>query len=157
MNAIPHTREHLVRIHITQLDPASNEVIDPFEKVIAGYDANFHLAGIIKFARHIDYGIRASFNVDSPGVSNNFDTTVNARRQNLIHQRHEISRIAGIRIARLLLLHDRHRDLGEIIQHQIIDWPAFYLAYRRIRQITPEALSGRNTNLLFHYRKCKRH
>src|SRR5439155_4542954 len=63
--------------------------------------------------------------------------------------RHEIFGIARGRIARSLLLHNRHRNFRKVIEHQVINGSAFNLAYRRIYKIAPETLPRGYANL-FH-------
>ena len=85
-----------------------------------------------------------------PALAVTLISALNTRGQDSPHQRNEILRVTGIRIARLLLLHDRHRDFREIVEHQIVDWSTFNLAHGRVRKISPKALSGCNANFLFH-------
>ena len=50
------------------------------------------------------------------------------------------------RVALLLLLQNRHRDFGEVVEHQVVDRPAFHLATRRVEPVAPEALAGGDAN-----------
>src|SRR5690606_1090858 len=56
-----------------------------------------------------------------------------------------VARVAHVGIALLLLLDDRHRDLGQIVEHQVVDGPLLHLATRRLEPIAPEALSRSDT------------
>ena len=52
----------------------------------------------------------------------------------------EIASIAGLGIARPLLLQDRHGDLGQIIERQVIDRAAPHLLHRALRANRPRSL-----------------
>jgi hypothetical protein len=47
-------------------------------------------------------------------------------------------------------LHDRHRDFGEVVEHQIVDWSTFNLAHGCVKKISPESLSGSYAYFFFH-------
>ena len=78
--------------------------------------------------------------VDAAGVRGDPDATLDDVGQNPLHERHEVPRVAGGRIARLLLLHDGHRDFGEVVHHQVVDGSAAHLADRRLEPVAPEPL-----------------
>src|SRR5439155_292624 len=65
-------------------------------------------------------------------------------------QRYKIARVTGLGVARALLLHDRHRYLSQIVEHEVVDRPVLDLPHWRVKQITPESLARRDANLLFH-------
>ena len=67
-------------------------------------------------------------------------------RQHALHRADEVARVAHRRIALLLLLQDRHRDLGEVVEHQVVDRPALDLAARRVEPVAPEALARCDAN-----------
>ncbi len=150
LDPIAHGGQRFARVHVAQLDPLRQETVDAIQNVVTCDDPNLQLASQAQFARHLTNSRRASFDVHAAGVGNNLDIPLNARRQNPPHQRNEVACITGLRIARFLLLHDRHRDLGQIIEHQIVDWAFLNLADRRVGQITPEALTGRDAYLFLH-------
>ena len=70
-------------------------------------------------------GIAARSWIDPAGVGDDLDVFFDARGQDASHHADEIMRVTKARITRALLLHDRHRDLGEIIEREIVDGPAF--------------------------------
>ena len=150
LNAIPNRAERLIRIHVAQFDSARDQIIDAIENVVAGHNPNFQFTRQAEFARDFAHNGGTTFDVHSASVRNYSNVAVNARRQNLLHQRNKVARVARVGIARLLLLHDRHRDLGQIVEHQIVDRAAFNLTYRRIGQVAPESLARSDANFLFH-------
>ena len=103
-----------------------------------------------QLASNLNHRIGTASNVHSTRVGSDLDVSLDARRQYSPHQRNEIFRVTGVRIAGFLFLHDRHRDFGEIVEHQIVDWSTFNLAHRCVEKISPEALSGGYAYLLFH-------
>ena len=40
----------------------------------------------------------------------------------------------------------RHRDFGEVVEHQVVDRPALDLPARRLEPVAPESLPGRDAN-----------
>ena len=107
-----------------------------------------------QFASNFSHCIGAASNVHSARVGSDLYISLNACRQYSPHQRHEIFCVTGIGIAGFLFLHDRHRDLGEVVEHQIVDWSTFNLAHGCVEKISPEALPCGYTYLLFH-RNCR--
>ncbi len=130
--------------------PRDSKFIKPRHDVVAGNDADANLPAESQFARNFDHRIGATSNVDATGVGSDLDSSFDTRGQNSPHQRNEIFCVTGIGIAGLLLLHDRHRDFREIVEHQIVDWSTFNLAHGCVRKISPEALSGCYAYFLFH-------
>ena len=150
LNAITHCSQRFTSVHIPQLDSACQQIVDSIQKVIAGNDPDLEFATQAKLACHIAYRPGAAFHVHASCVSDNLDIPLDAGRQDLLHQRHEVSRVTALRIARLLLLHDRHRDFSQIVKHQIVNRAAFNLPHRRFGQVTPESLAGGDANLVLH-------
>src|SRR5690606_13624951 len=80
--------------------------------------------------------------VDAAGVGDHADPLLHTVGEDFAHERHEVTGVALRRIPRPLLLQDRHRDLGQVVQHEVVDRPAPYLVDRRIQAVAPEALPG---------------
>ena len=57
-----------------------------------------------------------------------------------------VTRVAKQWIAFLLLLQNRHRDFGEIVEHQVVRRAVFDLAPRSIEIVAPESLTGGDPN-----------
>ena len=84
--------------------------------------------------------VAASFGIHAAGVRDDFDVAFDEIGQNLFDHRHEVARVARARIARALLLHDRHRDLGQIVEPEIVDRTAPHLLDRGLKRVAPKAL-----------------
>ena len=93
-------------------------------------------------ASNFDHRVGTASDVNATGVRSDFDPSLDTRWQDSAHQRNEVFRVTRIRIAGLLLLHDRHRHFREIVEHEVIDWSTFNLTHGSVRKISPEALSG---------------
>src|SRR6185295_3480517 len=132
------------------LDPAGEQVINLIQNVITSHNANFQPAGETEFVGCFADRGGTTGNIYTTCVGCDFDISFDTGRQYLLHQRNKVPSISGGRIARLLLLHDRHGYFGQIVEHQIIDGSAFDLANGGVRQIAPEPLTGGNANLLSH-------
>ena len=76
---------------------------------------------------------------------------VRDRRKHALHRADEVARVAHARVALLLLLQDRHRDLGEVVEHQVVRRTTLDLPPRRLQPVAPEALPACNAyRLLAH-------
>ena len=53
----------------------------------------------------------------------------------------EVAGVSGLRVAPVLLVEDRHRHLGEVVQDEVIDRTRTHLKGRRLGPVAPEGLS----------------
>src|SRR5919199_379098 len=90
------------------------------------------------FARDIAHGLGAALWVHAASVRGDAYVPLDAPWKYLAHQRHEVARVARARVARALLLHDRHRDFGEVVEHQVVDRPLVNLTHGRVEHVAPE-------------------
>jgi hypothetical protein len=142
LDALAHGRERLARVHVAQLDAARDEVVEPVQHVVAGDGADAEAAREPEVARDPAHGRGAPLGVDAARVRRHADVALDARGQNLAHQRHEVARVARRGVARALLLHDRHRDLGQVVEHQVVYRPPLDLPHGRVEHVAPEALAA---------------
>src|SRR6185295_3640178 len=117
-------------------------------------DSDAEFPSEAKLARDLNNSVGTPANVNTAGVSSDFDVALDARGQDPTHERNEILRVTRVRIARFLFLHDRHRHFREIVEHEVIDWPTFNLADGRVEKVSPKALSGCDAYVLFHEERC---
>ena len=150
---LAHGGERLIRIHVAQLDAALQHLVNAWENVVARDDAYAKLSREAKPARYFKHGLGAAAYVDAPCVGRHTYVALDTRGENLLHERNKIARVSGGRVTRALLLHDRHRDFGQIVEHQIINGAALNLTHGRVQLVAPEPLPARNTNLLSHLKK----
>src|SRR3546814_7146428 len=62
----------------------------------------------------------------------------------------EVRRVARVRILAARLGKQRHRDLGQIVEHQIIDLARLHELPRTFRRIAPEAGTTADAYHVFH-------
>ena len=55
-------------------------------------------------------------------------------------------------VARTLLLHDRHGDLGQVVEHQVVDRAALHLPPGSVELVAPEPLPTGDADLVSHLR-----
>ena len=67
-------------------------------------------------------------------------------RQDTRHHIDEIARVAGPRVASFLLLQDRHRDFGEVIEGEIVDRSSLHELRRSFEPVSPESLAVGDAN-----------
>lgn len=152
LNLVANGRERLAGVHVGDLNAAFGKFIKPRKNVIAGDHADLELAAEPELAGRFADRLGTAFDVDPAGVRKHLDVLLDAIGQYLAHQRDKVAGIAGVRVALPLLLNDRHRHLGEVIEHKVVDRPAADLIHRCRKHVTPKTLSASNSDLLFHKR-----
>ena len=119
-----------------------HEVVEARENVITGDDADADLATHAVLRGRLEQGLGAGHGVHTAGVGDHLDAAFRDGRKHTFHGADEIARISHARITLFLLLQNRHRDFGEVVQHQIIDLTTLYLTTRGFEPVTPEALTA---------------
>src|SRR5690606_27031387 len=75
------------------------------------------------------------------GVCNHLHSAIGNCREDAFHRANEVARISHAWVTLLLLLHDGHRDFGEVVEHQVIDVATFNLSAGRFQPVAPETLA----------------
>ena len=125
----------LARIHIAHLIAFGREVIEPRKHVIA---MNY---GDFEARRGLQDGARTSQGIDATRIRNHLDVSGFEFLRETSNERREIAGITKRRVVEFLLLQNRHRDLGQVIEHEEIDRAFIDKANRRLEPVAPEALS----------------
>ena len=89
---------------------------------------------------HGKHCIAAAVRIDSASVRDDLDAPLLQFGQDARDHLDEIAGIAGLRIARLLLLQDGHGDLGQIVERQIVQRAPANLFDGGLKPISPEPL-----------------
>ena len=90
--------------------------------------------------RQAHHFARAGQRVDAARIGNHRDAALADLPRDARHQRRKISRISQQRVGLLLLLQNRHGDLGQVIQREVVERALFHQAHRRLQPVAPEAL-----------------
>src|SRR4030095_15478696 len=138
---IANHRERLAGVHVLQFDALRDQLVEPVHNVVARYDADFDLAREAQLFDDLGESGDAGLRIDAAGVGHDLDVAGQAFRQDAPDDVEEIARVTGVRVARPLLLHNGHRDLGQVIERQIIDRAALDQLNRGVEPISPETLS----------------
>jgi len=85
--------------------------------------------------------LERAFRVDSAGVRDDADPPVAEVGEDLPDQIHEVGRVAGLGAAPPQLLHDRHRDLGQVVERQVVEGPFAHETDGRVHRVAPEPLA----------------
>ena len=133
-------RDRLAGIHVAHLVALGEELVDAPEHVVAQDHRDFQPR------RQPHHFARAGHRIHAAGIGDHLDAALAQTRRNARHQRRKIARIAQLRVGLLLLLQNRHGDLGEIIERQVIDGPLLHQAHRRFQPVAPEALAVGDAN-----------
>src|SRR5262245_21846544 len=138
---IANHRERLAGVHVLQFDALRDQLVEPVHNVVARDDADFDLACEAQLFDDLGESGDAGLRIDAAGVGHDLDVVGQAFRQDAPDDVEEIARVTGVRVARPLLLHNGHRDLGQVIERQIIDRAALDQLNRGVEPISPETLS----------------
>ncbi len=152
LNLVANGRERFAGVHVGDLNAAFGKFIKPRKNVVAGDNAYLELAAEPELAGGFADRLGAALDVDAPGVREHLDVLLDAIGQYLAHQRDEVAGIACVWVPLPLLLDDRHRHLGEVIEHKVVDRPAADLIHRCRKHVAPKTLSASNSDLFFHKR-----
>ena len=90
--------------------------------------------------------VAARFRIQTAGVGDEANVFGEKVGEDAIDDIDKIARVTGFGIARTLLLQDRHGDLGEIVEGQVVDGPAADLIDGCVGRVSPEALAVSDTN-----------
>ena len=112
------------------------------EQIVAGDDSDSERALPPGFPGYRFYRHGTRGRIHTPRIRNYLHTPFEYGGKDAFHRTHEVARVAKRRIALLLLLENRHRDFGEVVEHQVINRPAFHLTARCVEIIAPESLTG---------------
>ena len=127
-------------LQVIEGDASSDHLVEPAEDVIAGNDGDLRAADSF-FTRCLDDGPGARCWVHAAGIRDDLDVSLQQSRKNPRCQGNKIAGVAEAGIAVLLLLQNGHRDLGQVVEHEIIDGSLLDLAHGSFQPVAPEALS----------------
>ena len=125
---------------------AGDQLIQTREEIVARHDADPHRTGHPMLHRDLTNRLGASARVDAAGVGDHAHAARRDRRQHALDRANEVARVTHVRVALFLLLQNAHRDFGEVVEHQVVDLPAFDLASRRLEPVSPEPLPRRDAD-----------
>ena len=134
--------ERLARLHVAEFVSRGEEVVERVHQVVARDHRHPGPARQRRVReRESEFG-PAPLRVHPARVRDHADLLLEEVGDEVVHQGHEVARVAGGRIPVPLLLHDRHRDLGQVVEHQVVDRAAPHLQLGRLLPVSPEPLSG---------------
>src|SRR5262245_27518709 len=125
-----------------------DQFVEPRQEVVARDDADSHRFGNSGTLGRLAHGLGTRGWSHAPGIGDDAHATLGDGRPDALHGTDEVTRVPHLRIALFLLLQNAHRDFGEIVEHQVVDWTTFGLAARRLEPVAPESLSGGYTDHL---------
>ena len=123
------------------------QLVESRQQIVAGDDADPNLVRRRRASRATSRTAAAQAGGFTPPALAITRTPRSATAaKHALHRADEVARVSHLRVALLLLLQNRHRDFGEVVEHQIVDVPALDLAPRRLEPVAPEALPRRDAH-----------
>ncbi len=102
-----------------------------------------NLQGDSHFARQAGQGVGAALRIDAAGVADDLDSACRDIGQDALHgDLDEVGRVAQFRITAARRGEDRHGQLGEVVEHQVVDRAAADQLRGRDRTVAPEPRSA---------------
>ena len=127
----------LARFHVFERAALGDQLAHAVDDVVAIDDGDFDLQA--QPAGQGFDGLSAGFGVDAASIGDDPGLVLNQLGEDAFEHRQKVARVASIRIALALLLHDRHRDLGEEIHRDVIKTAAVHLPVQRFGVVAPVA------------------
>ncbi len=124
-----------------ELDAVRQQRVELVQQVVAGHDGHLEASGAAR-ARALHDGLGAGDGVHAARVGDDLEALLHDIRRELGADLDEVARVAHLGVAQLLLLHDGHRHLGEIVHDEHVDGAVARLVDGRALQVAPEALPG---------------
>ena len=139
-------RQRLAGLHVAQLVAGGEQLVQPGHEVIAGHDPQPQAVAHPRARGRPRHLVGASSGIDPAGVGDHPDAALQARRQDALHQRHEVASVSGLRVAGALLVQDGHGHLGQVVHDQVVDRSLLDLAHRRIQVVAPKSAGARDAH-----------
>ena len=131
--------DRLAGLEVVERLARRDEVVEPGEDVVTFDDADADPREAV-LAHHLRDGLRTRGGVHAARVGDDLDALLRALRQDALDHPHEVGRVPGVRVRAALLLHDAHRDLGEIVERQVVQRPFTHQADGPEDRVAPETL-----------------
>ena len=128
------------RIHVAHLVALRKKFVEPRIDVVAQHYRHFQAR------RQPHHFARAGHRVHPAGIGDHAHAALADMPRDPRDQRRKVARITQIRVGLLLLLQDRHGDLGQVVERQVVDRPLLHQAHRSFQPVAPESLPVRNPN-----------
>src|SRR5690606_9712141 len=131
-------------VHVRERLTTGEQLVESRQQVVADHEGDPHPiadAGGVGGAPH---GLGTGARVHATGIRDHPHAAIGDVGQDALDHGHEVARVAHGGIAAALLLQDRHRDLGEVVEHEVVDLAPLHLAHGRLEPIAPESLPARD-------------
>jgi hypothetical protein len=101
-------------VHVVEAHAGGVQLAQALHEVVPHYRHDLELVAVLLDA--LDQRAAARQRVHPAGVGDDFDAAFHQQRQRGLDLADEVAGVAALGIARPLLLHDRHGDLGEEVE-----------------------------------------
>ena len=145
-DAVANVAQRAPGVEVPELVAPREQPVQPAEQVISRDDTDPQSAAQSQPPCRVRDRLRAGARVHAARVRRHLDPPLRQSRQDALHGGDEVLGVAERRIARALLLEDGHRDLGQVVHHQVVDGPPGHLSIGSFEPVSPEALARGNAN-----------
>ncbi len=139
-DAIANARDRLSRIHIAKLVALREKFVQSRKDIVADHH------GDLEPRRLLHHFARARQRIHTARIRDHLHTALANLFRNARDQGREVACIAKIRVGLPLLLQNRHRNLRQIVERQVVDRPLLYQANRRFQPVAPKSLTVCDSN-----------
>ena len=152
LDPVPHGRQRLAGLHVPQLVTVLEQRVEPVHQVVPGNDRHPQWPRGRNLLEGLEQSAPTSIRIHTAGVAHHPDSTTQQFRTQPCDQRYEITCVPCRGIPLALFLQDRHRDLGQIVEHQVVDRTGANLQLRGFLPVAPESLPRGHTHNAFAHR-----
>mmetsp|Transcript_52070 Transcript_52070/g.138770 ORF Transcript_52070/g.138770 Transcript_52070/m.138770 type:complete len:393 (-) Transcript_52070:9-1187(-) len=122
------------------------ELVRALSQVVSQNGSNFHVH--FRCRGRLQKGLAAGLHIDTARIHNHFDLFGQDRWQQLAHGLDKISCKTCLGFSHLLRRHDGHRNLSEIIAHQVMNLTAIQQLRSAQGRVTPHRAIATDANWL---------
>ena len=151
---LAYLAQGLARLHVAQLVSRGQQLVQPIHQIVTPDDRDPNRTLRLDLPEPLDQSRPACLRVDAARVAHHADALGDQIRRQIDHQIHEVPRVAEGRVPLPLLLQDGHRDLGQVVEHQVVDRPAPDLQLGSLLPIPPESLTGAHAHGPIRHRRA---
>ncbi len=147
LGALVH--ERALGLHVLEAAAGGEQLVHMREEVVAldHPDPQARDAELPGDPQHL---VAARGRVEAAGVRHHLDAALDDRGQGPAQQRDEVRGETLVGIAEALAHHDRERDLGQVVEAEVVERPAGEELQRRVDAVPPETLAVADANESFH-------
>ena len=138
----------LAGFEVSEVDASGNEFVEAWQQVVAVDVGNGWIES--ELCGHLGNGLGAAGRVEAARIGDHLDASIEAGAHHLFHLLHEATRIAAAGSLGLCTRQDQHRELGQPIAGENVDWSVGDHLFGGRQTVAVETRTVGDTHWLLH-------